>query len=62
MIKTVLKLIYSPKKWKKMKRLGDKKQKSFVKEETDLSKQQRRRERENYSEFLRDTDREKMKA
>lgn len=43
-----------------MKRLGDKKQKSFVKEETDLSKQQRRRE--NYSEFLRDTDREKMKA
>lgn len=28
-----------------MKRLGDKKQKSFVKEETDLSKQQRRRER-----------------
>lgn len=43
-----------------MKRLGDKKQKSFVKEETDLSKQQRGRE--NYSEFLRDTDREKMKA
>lgn len=29
-----------------MKRLGDKKQESFVKEETDLSKQQRRRERE----------------